>query len=405
MPYAALLARPQHRLQLSTARPLSRPETIALLVIVTGGVIVDAVSIFTAGEINFLRALLSIITTLTFALYVWSPLAGTISLGVAVALSFIIGNAAVGLLAGAIAALLVLRLAGTALAIAYTGGLLLAMALYAFGVGVSAEDSVNVAVYLIVATFAGGLGLALRLAYARGTRLEVELAEQAERERQAVIAERRWIAGELHDSIAHHLTVVAMHAQLLDIDEARVESQDAIRTAARKALSDLRFVISLAEDAPALADSGIGNLSAAVDEAREEIEATGRCVIIEGDPADERITRGAEIVLSRIIRESATNIIKYAGDGPVRLTLRMLPEELQMTIRSPRATTPREVISSSGTGLNRMAERVLGLSGTFHAGPDGDDWLVSVQLPMVGSLEAEADAAEPLHAEADAETD
>ncbi len=160
----------------------------------------------------------------------------------------------------------------------------------------------------------------------------------------------------------------------------------AIRTAARKALSDLRFIIRLAEDAPAGTEVSAGDLKAAIDEAREEFRGAGHSVVLEGDLHDEGIPRGAEIVLARVVRESATNIIKYAGPGDVRFVLDVQPEAITMTISSPLATgsTPR-VASSSGTGLNRMAGRVLGVSGEFSAGPVGNEWQVRTYLPL-GSL-------------------
>ncbi|WP_214443650.1 histidine kinase, partial [Mycobacterium tuberculosis] len=108
----------------------------------------------------------------------------------------------------------------------------------------------NVGIYLIFATAAGAVGLALRLAFARGRRLEHELEAAAEQEKEAVLAERRWIAGELHDSIAHHLTVVSLHVQMLEDPDTSDGSREAIRVAARKAMTDLRFVIDLADDGP-----------------------------------------------------------------------------------------------------------------------------------------------------------
>ncbi|RGE24177.1 histidine kinase [Leucobacter sp. wl10] len=370
------------RFQLGQGEQLNRPERIAFIVIVGGGAILDFLGLVTTPDANLLYTTLSIATTLTFALYIWSPLVATSMLGVAVMLSLFVGAPTGGLVAGAIAALPVMRLATTPVIVGYTGGLLVSTALFTYRYGNSDTTPTNVAMALIVATVAGGVGLALRMAYARGHRLEHELAERAEREREAILAERRWIAGELHDSIAHHLTVIAMHVQMLDDDTARPASQEAIRIAARKSLSDLRFVIELAEDAPRGTGVPSGDLAAAVDEAGEEFEATGHAVVCVGDPADERIPRGAEIILARIVRESATNILKYAGPGEVRFELDIGPGSIALTIRSPLPTTPRRDLPSTGTGLNRMAERVLGVSGEFNAGPADEAWLVSVRLPV-----------------------
>lgn len=370
------------RFQLGDAEQLNRPERIALLVIVSGLILIDLIGFFAAPDTNVLRTALSVVTTLTFALYIWSPLAATLTLGAVVALSLFAGSATAGLMAGAFAAALVLRLGTMPLIIGYFGGLLLLSAVYVYGFGLGDASPTSAALVLVIATVAGGLGLALRMAYARGHRLEHELAEQAEREKEAVLAERRWIAGELHDSIAHHLTVIAMHVQLIDDDAIRPTSQTAIQSSARKAMSDLRFVIQMAEEAPRGTGVPSGDLAAAIDEASEEFEATGHRVVCLGDPNDERIPRGAEIILARIVRESATNILKYAGPGEIRFLLELEAESVHFSIRSPLPETPRRELPSTGTGLNRMAERVMGVSGEFSAAPSGDAWLVSVRLPI-----------------------
>lgn len=382
MPHDVASGRRARGFGFGRAERLTRPERIALLIIVAGSVAFDLAGLFMTPGASPARTAISVAATLTFALYLWSPLVATSALALAVALSFVSGNASAGLAAGAMAAVLVMRMATTTLVFAYVGGLLIATALFASGIGVGDGGEYNVAIPLIIATVAGAVGLALRFAQVRGRRLEQELAEQAEREKQAVLAERRWIAGELHDSIAHHLTIVAMHSQLLDDDAMRETSQDAIRVAARKALSDLRFVIRMAEDAPVGTEVPSGDLASAVAEAREEIEAAGHRVVCEGDPSDESIPRGAEIILARIVRESATNILKYAGPGEVRFTVDVGLDAVVLSIRSPQPPTPRRDMPSTGTGLRRMAERVRAVRGEFTAGPMDDAWVVSVRLPL-----------------------
>lgn len=360
---------------------LKRAERIVLLILVGFFISVDIIALLTSSSVDVLGTALSIAMTFSLVLYIWSPVLATGTLGVVVAAAFISGEAVDILLAGSVAALPVVRLGTTPLIIAYTGGLLVSTSLLSSGYGTGSSQPASVTALLTVATFAGLIGLSLRLTHARGRRLELELAEQEEREHQAVLAERRWIAGELHDSIAHHLTVISMHVQMLDDEKVREGSQEAIRVAARKALSDLRFVIKLADDAPRGAEVPTGDLAAAIDEAFEEFEATGHSTVCEGDPTDAAIPRGIEIILARVVRESATNILKYAGPGEVRVTLDVDEDLVTMTIRSPIPDTPRRDLPSTGTGLNRMAERVLGVSGEFSAGPVDDVWLVTARLP------------------------
>ncbi|WP_217181113.1 sensor histidine kinase [Streptomyces sp. AC495_CC817] len=366
-------------LRLGRGERLGTVERIVVLAIIGIIVSLDIIGLFLPPGVEFGAALISVASTAVFALYLWSPLWATVSLAVIFGLSFLTGTETQVLTAAAFAAGMVMRLGRGSLIFSYIGVFLLSAALIAFG---DTRVPVNVGVQMILAAVAGAIGYALRLAAERGRRLERELAVQVEKEHEAVLAERRWIAGELHDSIAHHLTVVALHVQMLDDPSMTAESQEAIRVAARKAMADLRFVIELADDGPRSEGMQTGDLDAAIDEARAEIEAAGHPVRISGDPRDEHIPRVAEIAFARIVRESATNILKHAGAGEVSILLDVDDESAALAIRSPMPSTPRRDLPSSGTGLNRMAERVLGASGEFDAGEHDGSWQVRARLPL-----------------------
>ncbi|MDN3442698.1 histidine kinase [Microbacterium sp. APC 3901] len=366
--------------RLGKGEKLSTIERIAVLAVVGTIVTFDTVGLFLPPGLDPLTAALGIASTAVLALYLWSPLIATYALGVVFALSFIPGIEAQVLTTAAFAAGLIVRLGWTSLVLSYAGVFLLASALVVTG---DSRDAFNIAIFLVGAAVSGAVGFALRIAFARGRTLEVQLAEKAEQERQAVLAERRWIAGELHDSIAHHLTVVALHVQMLDDDRTSSESQEAIRIAARKAMTDLRFVIDLADDGPRSEGMPSGDLAASVDEAQQEFESAGHAVIVDGDPSDERIPRAAEIILARILRESATNVLKYAGEGEVLIRFDIDDDSAKLTVSSPLSVTPRRELSSSRTGVGRMAERVLGASGEFSAGEADGRWVVSALLPIV----------------------
>lgn len=365
--------------KLGKGEKLNTLERIVLLTIIGGILVLDVVSVIVTPGVDPLAVALSVAGTSVFALYLWSPLVATCSLGAVFVLAFFVGAETDVMITAAIAAVLITRLGWTSLILSYTGTFLVATAVIAY----SHQDlPVNVGMYLIVATVAGGIGIALRMAFARGRTLEQQLVEQAAQEREAVLAERRWIAGELHDSIAHHLTIVALHVQMLDDPDIAPASREAIRVAARKAMADLRFVIELADDGPRSAGMQTGDLADALDEARGEVESAGHSVRFDGDPTDVRIPRAAEIILARITRESATNILKHAGPGEVAMRLDVDDEIAALTIRSPLPLTPRRDLPSSRTGIDRMAERVLGASGQFEAGEIDGHWNVSARLPI-----------------------
>lgn len=367
---------------------LTKAERVILLVLVGIMAAYDLYGLVTSvdGVATHPKRVLALLTTLALALYAWSPWVATSIMGAAIAFLLLAEHDTGTLVAGSLAAFLVLRLGSTPLILAYVGGLLLvtiAAGWSATIVQVGPEDLVG---YLLIATLAGSMGVAIRVAYARGRRLAEQLIEQEERQREAIIAERRWIASELHDSIARQLTVISLHTQLLDDDKTRETSQKAIRASARKALSDLRFIISLAEVASVGTEIPVGDLQAAIEDACKELRDAGHTAVVEGDPRDEHISRGAEIILGRVVSESTTNIIKYASPGEVKFVIDLQPDAVTLTISSPlaRDSLPR-VNSSTGTGLNRMAERVLGVSGEFSAGPLDDRWQVRARLPLASA--------------------
>lgn len=375
-----------HASWLNTTDRLKKPEVVALLLFVVVSVVLDVIGIFSQGMARPINHVISIAATLALVAYAWWPRAATIALGAVVLVSFAVADAADVITAGAFAAFFVVRLCSTSWIFAYTAVLLITSGMMLSGFGGVNQTNADVGVYLIFAALAGAVGLALRAAYARQDRLEKALQEQAalaeEREREAIQAERRWIAGELHDSIAHYLTIISLHSQLLDDESTRKESQEAIRMASKKALSDLRFVIKLASDTPQTDSAAPGDLSAAIAEATKELEAVGHTVVCTGDPANENIPRGVDLIFARIVRESATNILKYAGAGNVDVTISVAPEDVSLTVESPLSPHPPTNVPSAGTGINRMTQRVLGVSGQFSAGPVGKKWVVYARLPL-----------------------
>lgn len=363
----------------SRTERLSRAELVSVLIFVAVISSYDIIGLVgDPGEGN-VDHIFSLLTTLSLALYVWSPVLATTVLSGVLVTSIILGHVAGTLVGAAVSTFLVVRQASAPLLTAYIGGLLIYIALAVSYVQVQPED---VGRGLFFAVFFGGLGLAFRLWYKRGEQLKHKLVEQTEQQRQAILAERRWIADELHDSIAHHLTIISLHAQLLDDEVMRPISQEAIRVAARNALTDIRFVIKLAEAAPTGVEVPLGDLARSIEEARSEFEDAGHNTVLEGNPSDEMISRGVDIILAHVVRESATNIIKYAGPGAVRFNLEVTHDAVVLEIRSPLSLDGPRVDSSTGTGLNRMAERVFGVSGEFTAGPEDGIWLVSARLPI-----------------------
>lgn len=359
---------------------LSKAERIVLLTFVGAAAVFDIVAMIRDPGGDMPYRSLSLLTTLTLALFAWSPLVATVALGVVVATAFALGVPTYVLMGASIASLLVTRLASTPLLLGFVAGVASCTLALISRVETPTGDIVA---FLTVVLIAGIVGAGLRFALDQSSRLETRLVAQAEHERKAIQAERSWIAGELHDSIAHHLTIISLHSQLLDDEQMRPVSQEAIEDAARKALSDLRFIINISEDSPGGENVPKGDLAEAITEAKRELQAAGQIVVIDGDSADKSIPRGIEIILARMVRESTTNIIKYSGPGEVKFALDVRPNLISMEIRNPLSFAAARVNSSSGTGVSRMSERVLSQRGDFRAGVVGNDWVVFARLPII----------------------
>jgi signal transduction histidine kinase len=361
---------------------LSRVESIVVLVLVAlgtaGGV---AIALFArpdaVGPALFQAAL-----TASFALFVWSPVGAVAVLVASVPVSYAFASERETLLVLAIALGLVVRTGARAVIAAFAGAFLVAGAVIVL---VSDPGGFNLPAALLAAAVSGAVGMVTRMASDRGRRLEERLALSARAEQDARRAERQRIADELHDVIAHDLTIIAMHAQVLvrtDDDGTRRQAQAAISESAARALSDLRRVVAENSDVLAADPFEATGLGDALEAAEHELTAAGHRVVVDSGPADAMLPRVVERTLARVLRESTTNVLKHSGGGDVRIAVRTDQDAVTLTIRNTRGGERPSGLPSGGYGTVRMAERARRLDGTFTAGPDGGDWLVTVRFPL-----------------------
>jgi signal transduction histidine kinase len=214
-------------------------------------------------------------------------------------------------------------------------------------------------------------------------RRELVRSLQAQADRaaeEARAAERRRIAREMHDVLAHRLSLLSVHAGALEFhpdapaDEV-AEAAGVIRRSAKTALEELRGVIGvLREDSgespteapqPTLAD-----LAALVEESRRAgMRITARIEL--GDAAPPAAVGRTAY---RIAQEGLTNARKHAPGAAVTLTVRAVGGDLQVEVRSlaPVAVAAAAPPPGTGTGLIGLAERVSLAGGTLEHGVDGD---------------------------------
>ncbi|WP_414936194.1 sensor histidine kinase [Amycolatopsis sp. cmx-11-51] len=230
-----------------------------------------------------------------------------------------------------------------------------------------------------------GVGLSLAVAWLAGLntrqrRIRLSALEQRaadlERERDtqaalAVAAERGRISRELHDVVAHALSVVVLQAQgaQAELDrrpERAREALDAIVGTGRTALSEIRWLLgALGQDTPDREPQPgaerLPRLAADVRSAGTPVEFA-----VEGEPRP--LSSTVDLAAYRIVQEALTNVVKHAGPGAsVTIVLRYEPDELEIEVTDDGIAT--EAPSGTGHGLEGMRERVNVLGGTFEAGP------------------------------------
>lgn len=365
------------------AEPLTVVERSTLLVLVAAGVALEVGSFIVSGGAGLTSSLFALLLTALFALFAWKPVFAVASFGVAMISAFFLDNAPGTLLALAVAAGCVARTASSGLMLGFGGGLLLATAAVAHP---ATGAPIDVAGYLVVSTVSGAVGLLLRAASIRARRLRLALAHGERRASEALALERRRIADELHDGIAHDLTVINMHARVLqntqDADLRR-ESERVIEVAARNGLADLHRVIALGEEPQADRATHASGLPGTFEAAVRALEPTGRKVVFSGDPADVRLPSSTGSALAWVLREAVTNVLKHSARGPVEIRL-AFDEDVVLSVRSPVPPSPRSDAPTGGRGVARMRERMLSVGGGLNVGTDAErqEWVVTARPPL-----------------------
>jgi signal transduction histidine kinase len=218
-------------------------------------------------------------------------------------------------------------------------------------------------------------------------RAELLEREHELRAQEAIVQERARIARELHDLVAHNVSVMVIQAgaerhALPDGQESTRETLGSIEQAGRQALADARRLLGVLRrdgDREELAPQpGVADIAGLI----EQVHRAGLSVslIVDGEPRP--LEAGLDLCAYRVVQEGLTNALKHAGRSQAELRLEWSADALVLEIRDD-GTAGAAVVDGSGQGLIGMRERVALYGGELHAGPrDGGGFQIRARLPL-----------------------
>ena len=216
-------------------------------------------------------------------------------------------------------------------------------------------------------------------------------AQIAERElelvaREAVVEERARIARELHDVIAHHVSMIVLQAgaERRVLDSANTSTREVLETVeqtGRSALTEMRRLLGMLRgdaNEPLTPQPGLGDVPVLVTQLRE----AGLPVDLRVEGERGELPVGIELSAYRIVQEALTNALKHAGEARASVHIRYGSDSLELEIADD-GTGGSAPVSSGGHGLVGMRERVALYGGSLDAGrrPSGG-FVVRVLLPI-----------------------
>jgi len=243
----------------------------------------------------------------------------------------------------------------------------------------------------LAASWAIGVAVREQRAYAAGVREQAERRVQAQlaEARRTVAEERLRIAREMHDVVAHSLSLIAMQAGVGNY-VAGARPEEAARTLAsieatsRAAMREMRRLVGVLRDdqaepelAPAHGLADVGQLITSTADAGVRVQLEIRGI-------QRPVPPGVDLAAYRIVQEALTNVVKHAQTTESRVVVTYADNAVGLEITDAGHGAPVDcVTASTGHGIAGMAERVSVFGGEFHAGPlPGRGFRVAARLPL-----------------------
>jgi signal transduction histidine kinase len=233
------------------------------------------------------------------------------------------------------------------------------------------------------------------------SRLTAELHEAAVRADEAreaeagraVADERRRIAREMHDVVAHSVSMMVVQAggarRILERDPGRaVAAAELIERTGREALAEMRALLGVLhaeESADYAPQPTLLELDALVERARR----AGVPVAVTVDGERRELPAGLDLAAYRVVQEALTNVVKHAGGAPTEVSVHYRADAVEVRIADRGGGSLNARLGGSGHGLVGMRERVRVYGGELHAGRRrGGGFEVNVRLPLEGEEDA-----------------
>ncbi|WP_165969150.1 sensor histidine kinase [Actinomadura sp. KC06] len=264
---------------------------------------------------------------------------------------------------------------------------------FALGPGfpTSAFDGVLAVLFLVGLPLVAGLWINARRQVLAGLAERAERLErdQAARTERARAAERTRIAREMHDVVAHKVSLIVLHAGALEVGTSDQDARDTaelIRATGQAALTDLRDVLGVLRSPPAGRPSTalpvLGELGRLLDQSR----SAGLPVRRRDEGTPRPLPAAAERAAYRVVQEALTNVHKHAGGAATEVVLRYRPDHLELTVANePPADTQGAAgppPPGAGLGLIGLRERLELVGGRLDAGPRPDGgFTVRARIP------------------------
>lgn len=244
-----------------------------------------------------------------------------------------------------------------------------------------------------------GLSVALAGAVGDATRSRrayvlavIERARRAEQTREAeasrrVTEERLRIARDLHDAVAHQISVISLNAGVASSaletrPERAREALATIRTASRDVLGEIGSMLTVLrtpDEVGVREQPGLARLGDVV----ESVRVAGWDVVVRDETAGEPVPLGVDIVAYRVVQEGLTNALKHGTARRVHVLLRRDGEVLEVVVTNPLDHVPADPeLPPSGFGLVGLRERVDSVGGALEAGPAPGGFRLAARLPL-----------------------